>query len=91
MTSSLRIFTKFREVTKKYPVARGMASYSVIWPVASLMQQKIIGKDELDFTQALRFSIYGGLFVAPTLYGWLKIASRIWPKTDLKSAITKVF
>ncbi|XP_033213152.1 mpv17-like protein [Belonocnema kinseyi] len=89
MTSGLRIVAKFREVTKKYPVARGMASYTVIWPVASLMQQKIIGKEELDFVQALRFSLYGGFFVAPTLYGWLKVASRIWPRSDFKSAITK--
>lgn len=81
---------KFREVTRKYPVARGMASYTVIWPVASLIQQKITGKEELDPMQALRFSIYGGFFVAPTLYGWLKCAAHFWPRSDLRSALTKV-
>ncbi|KAL7294029.1 mpv17-like protein [Trichogramma pretiosum] len=83
------ILVKFREVTKKYPVVRGMASYTVIWPVASLIQQKITGKEQLDYMQALRFSIYGGCFVAPTLYCWLKVASHFWPRSDLKSAITK--
>lgn len=83
------IFVKFREVTQKYPVVRGMASYSVIWPVGSLLQQKIAGKEELNYAQALRFSLYGGFFVAPTLYAWLRCASHFWPKSDIRSAITK--
>ncbi|XP_011494624.1 PREDICTED: mpv17-like protein [Ceratosolen solmsi marchali] len=83
------ILVKFRQFTKVYPIARGMASYTVIWPVASLIQQKISGKEQLDYIQAMRFSLYGGFFVAPTLYCWLKCASYFWPKPDLKSAITK--
>lgn len=83
------IWIKFREVSQKYPIVRGMASYAVIWPSGCLIQQKIIGKDELNYIQALRFSLYGGLFVAPTLYGWLKIAHYFWPKTTFRSAITK--
>ncbi|XP_066587931.1 mpv17-like protein [Prorops nasuta] len=83
------ILVKFREVTQKYPIVRGMASYTAIWPVASLLQQKITGKEELSYMQALRFSLYGGFFVAPTLYCWLKCASFLWPKSDLKSAVTK--
>lgn len=81
---------KFREVASKYPVVRGMASYSVIWPVASCIQQKVTGKDHIDPMQALRFSIYGGFFVAPTLYCWLKFAARVWPHCNLRSAVTKV-
>ncbi|XP_034188644.1 mpv17-like protein isoform X2 [Osmia lignaria lignaria] len=83
------IFVKFREVTQKYPIVRGMASYTIIWPTGSLIQQKIIGNDELNYMQALRFSLYGGFFVAPTLYCWLRCSSYFWPKSDLKSAITK--
>ncbi|XP_012273100.1 mpv17-like protein isoform X2 [Orussus abietinus] len=83
------VVAKFREITRQYPVTRGMASYTVIWPVASLLQQRIIGSEELNYTQALRFSIYGGFFVAPTLYCWLKCASYMWPKSNLRSAITK--
>lgn len=84
------ILFKFREVSHKYPVVRGMAAYSVIWPAGCLIQQKLISKEELNYLQALRFSIYGGFFVAPTLYGWLTIATRMWPQVTFKSAITKV-
>lgn len=83
------ILAKFRKFSHTYPVVRGMVSYTAIWPVASLLQQKISGKEELSYMQALRFSLYGGFFVAPTLYCWLKCSTLIWPKSDLKSAITK--
>ncbi|XP_046744495.1 mpv17-like protein [Diprion similis] len=83
------ILLKFREVTTKYPIVRGMASYTVIWPAASLLQQKFISNQELNYMQALRFSLYGGFFVAPTLFCWIKFASYIWPKNDLKSGIVK--
>ncbi|XP_043254564.1 mpv17-like protein [Colletes gigas] len=83
------IFGKFREISQKYPIVRGMASYTIIWPTGSLLQQKIAGNEELNYIQALRFSLYGGFFVAPTLYCWLKCSSYFWPKSDLKYAITK--
>ncbi|XP_076232725.1 mpv17-like protein isoform X2 [Calliopsis andreniformis] len=83
------IFVKFREVSQKYPIVRGMASYTVIWPTGSLIQQKLTGNDELNYMQALRFSLYGGFFVAPTLYCWIRLSSHFWPKSDLKSAVTK--
>lgn len=85
------IFVKFREISQKYPIVRGMASYSVIWPTANLLQQKIMGKEEFNFAEVMRFSLYGSLYVAPTLYCWLKCASYLWPRADLKSAITKVY
>ncbi|GAB1866727.1 Mpv17-like protein [Camponotus japonicus] len=66
-----------------------MVSYSIIWPTACLLQQKIMGKEEFNYAEAARFSFYGGLYVAPTLYCWLKCASYLWPKANLKSAITK--
>lgn len=46
--------------------------------------------DNYDWKKCLRFSIYGGLVVAPTLYCWIKIASTIWPKTSLRTAAYKV-
>lgn len=84
------ILVKFREISQKYPIVRGMASYSIIWPTGCLLQQKITGKEEFNFTEALRFSLYGGFYVAPTLYCWIKCSSYFWPKANLKSAITKV-
>lgn len=86
------LLLKFREVTIKYPIVRGMASYAVIWPTASLLQQKFFGKkEELNYMQALRFSLYGAFFVAPTLFCWIKVGSHILPKNDLKSGIIKVY
>lgn len=35
-----KIYTAFR----KYPLLRGMASYSIIWPTSSLIQQTFEGK-----------------------------------------------
>ncbi|EGI62725.1 PREDICTED: mpv17-like protein [Acromyrmex echinatior] len=83
------IFIKFREISQKYPIIRGMASYSIIWPTGNFLQHKIMGKEEFNYMEAVRFSLYGGLYVAPTLYCWLKCASHFWPKADLKSAIIK--
>lgn len=37
----------------------------------------------------MRFSAYGALFVAPTLYAWVRFSSRVWPQTDLRTAMTK--
>lgn len=49
-----------------------------------------MGKEEFDYMEAARFSLYGGFYVAPTLFCWLKSASYFWPKPDFRSAITKV-
>lgn len=83
-------FLKLREFSHKFPIVRGMTSYAAIWPTACLLRQKIIGNEEFNYAEALRFSLYGSLYVAPTLYCWLRCASHFWPKTDFKSAIIKV-
>lgn len=72
---------------------RGMIFYAVTWPVANLVQQTIKGKNyqNYDWKETLRFSIYGSLYVAPTLYGWVRLGSIMWPRTDLKTALIKVF
>lgn len=33
-----------QNITNKYPLVRGILSYSVIWPTSALIQQKIAGK-----------------------------------------------
>uniref|UniRef100_A0A1A9X1D5 Uncharacterized protein n=1 Tax=Glossina brevipalpis TaxID=37001 RepID=A0A1A9X1D5_9MUSC len=75
----------------KYPVIRGMVSYSCIWPTSSLIQQTIEGKtwENYDWWRVLRFSLYGGFFVAPTLYSWIKVSSAMWPQTTLATALSK--
>jgi protein Mpv17 len=67
---------------------KGMAVYSVIWPTSSAVQQ-IINKDDFDWRKSLRFFMFGTFFVAPTLYGWVKLSSHMWPQTNLRSGIAK--
>lgn len=43
-----------------------------------------------DWARALRFSLFGGLYVAPTLYGWVRLTSAMWPQTNLRIGIVKV-
>ncbi|PSN54306.1 hypothetical protein C0J52_11053 [Blattella germanica] len=80
---------RFSEFTQKYPLTRGMITYSIIWPISNLCQQTITGRKELDFLEAVRFCIYGSCFVAPTLYAWLRLAANMWPQLNLRSAVTK--
>lgn len=49
----------------------------------------IIQLADYDWWRALRFSLYGGLFVAPTLYSWIKVSSAMWPRTSLQTAVFK--
>ncbi|XP_075221071.1 uncharacterized protein LOC142324195 isoform X3 [Lycorma delicatula] len=86
---SVSVFQKVKQIVTKYPVIRGMASYAVIWPVGSIIQQAIAGVEDYDFARAARFSLYGGCYVAPTLHLWLKLAVYMFPQKTLLSAATK--
>lgn len=100
------LWQQFKTFVTRYPIARGMISYSLIWPTGSLIQQTFEGKNwgksqcahlvldkivivaiagNYDWWRVLRFSMYGGLFVAPTLYGWVKVFSEY----SLQSTIFK--
>ncbi|KAL0893911.1 hypothetical protein ABMA27_014007 [Loxostege sticticalis] len=88
-------FSKLRTVFKKYPLIRGMASYSVIWPISSLIQQTFEGKsfvaisENCDWWRCARYGLYGSCYVAPTLYSWLTIANIMWPGNTIKAGIVK--
>ncbi|CAG9760088.1 unnamed protein product [Ceutorhynchus assimilis] len=85
------IFSRFAAFVNRHPVFRGMISYGTLWPTSCLIQQTMAGKtiENYDWVQALRFSLYGGLFTAPTLYAWIRVSSKLWPVTSLKTSITK--
>lgn len=80
-----------RGVFKNHPIVKGMVTYAVIWPTGSLIQQTLEGKDlrTFNYKQCLNFAIFGTFFVAPTLYGWVKISSQMWPNMNLKTGIIK--
>lgn len=84
--------SRIRLFFTKYPLFRGMVSYSLIWPTSAFIQQKIVGQtwDEIDWAKCARFSFYGGLYVAPTLYAWIRISSKLFPRANLRAAISKV-
>ena len=84
------VFSKVALYNRKYPLIKGMLSYAAIWPISSLIQQKIMGKEKLDYVQAARFCIFGSLFVAPTLYLWIRTSSLLFPGNSFKTALTKV-
>lgn len=88
----MSVLSRFSAFTHKHPVVRGMLSYAIIWPTSCIIQQTIADKTwkNYDWMQALRFSLYGGLFTAPTLYAWVRLSTKIWPHVTLKTAITKV-
>uniref|UniRef100_A0A8D8TZ79 Mpv17-like protein n=1 Tax=Cacopsylla melanoneura TaxID=428564 RepID=A0A8D8TZ79_9HEMI len=82
--------TRTSSFFNKYPVARGMIAYSVIWPGGVLLQEKFIAKKKkIDYDRIFRFSLFGTFFVAPTLYYWLSVARRRWPLNTLRHTLTK--
>ncbi|KAJ8985048.1 hypothetical protein NQ317_016959 [Molorchus minor] len=85
------IFSRISTFVKQHPVIRGMISYGTIWPTSCIIQQTMTGKtwENYDWMQALRFSLYGCFFTAPTLYGWIRISTLIWPTTNLRTSIQK--
>lgn len=38
------LLSKIKVLATKYPMVRGMVSYSLIWPTSSIIQQTIEGK-----------------------------------------------
>lgn len=86
------MMSRIREIFTRYPLLRGMVSYSLLWPTSAFIQQKIAGKSwsEIDWAKCARFSFYGGIYVAPTLYTWIRVSTKLFPQANLRSAICKV-
>ncbi|XP_030378569.1 uncharacterized protein LOC115627136 isoform X2 [Scaptodrosophila lebanonensis] len=78
-------------VQKIHPMTRGVLTYAVMWPTGSLIQQTMEGRNlrTYDWARAMRFSIFGALYVAPTLYGWVRLSSVMWPQTNLRIGVIK--
>ncbi|XP_034840485.1 mpv17-like protein 2 [Maniola hyperantus] len=94
----MSVWSKNAAVTifKKYPLLRGMGSYSIIWPISSFIQQTFEGKsfeseNRYDWWRCARYGLYGSCYVAPTIYTWFTIASVVWPGTTFKVALIKTF
>lgn len=75
---------------RKYPIVKGMATYTVLWPTSNICQQTIQGREKYDFAQATRFCVFGTFVIAPSLYVWVKIAGRLVPGNTFRVAVKKV-
>lgn len=46
--------------------------------------------DTYDWAQCGRFALYGSCFTAPTLYMWVRLCTKVYPKNNFKAAVIKV-
>ena len=75
----------------KFPVARSMAAYSLLYPGANVFQQLTVRKEEnVDWAEAARFLVYGGICHAPIVHGWLRLVAYAIPGTSVKQVAKKV-
>jgi len=88
------MFSKFLVLARRYPLVPSMMTYSILYPGANLLQQfafrentKVTG---IDWREVSRFMIYGGLFHAPLVYNWLRLAARLFPKQTVSHLLAKV-
>uniref|UniRef100_A0A1A9X1D3 Mpv17-like protein n=1 Tax=Glossina brevipalpis TaxID=37001 RepID=A0A1A9X1D3_9MUSC len=81
----------WRLFTTTHPLLRGSITYAVLWPTGSLIQQSLEGKNfkNYDYVRMLKYSLFGSLYVAPSLYGWVKISTAMWPQMTLRIGLTK--
>ncbi|KAK3875366.1 hypothetical protein Pcinc_019759 [Petrolisthes cinctipes] len=79
-----------RRAGEKYPILRGMATYSVLWPTSNLVQQSMDkSRDKYDPIETLRYFVLGTFATAPTVYVWVKLAGKIVKGNLLRHAILK--
>ncbi|RXG67955.1 Mpv17-like protein [Armadillidium vulgare] len=83
---------KIKKIFKAYPIMRGVVVYSVLSPTSNATQQFFDPqKDKINKLEVLRFGILGAFAVAPTLYGWLKLAGFIVRGNALKHCVLKAY
>ncbi|KAG7155079.1 PXMP2/4 family protein 4-like [Homarus americanus] len=86
-----KLLKVIRKVGEQYPVLRGMVTYSVLWPTSNVVQQSLDKtRDRYDPIESLRYLIFGTFGTAPTVYVWVKLASKIIRGNTLRHAVMKV-
>lgn len=89
--SASKIFSRLRHIVATKPIVRGMISYSILWPTGSLLQQTMEKNKfgDYDWKRVLRYSMYGSLYVAPTLHLFMRLTHHMWPVISLRTGIYK--
>ncbi|KAL7641840.1 UNVERIFIED_CONTAM: hypothetical protein RMT77_007714 [Armadillidium vulgare] len=84
------IVSKVNYIFKTYPVFRGMATYSLLWPSSNFLQQTMDkSRTKVDPMEMFRYFVLGSFATAPTVYAWVKIASFLVKGSSLKHALLK--
>ncbi|KAF2353441.1 Mpv17/PMP22 [Trinorchestia longiramus] len=84
------VFGGVQRVLRRYPVTRGMVTYSLLWPASNIFQQTLDpNRERYDPLQCLRFLVTGTFITAPTVYVWVKIASKLVKGNSFKHALLK--
>lgn len=79
-----------RGIANKYPVTRGIATFSLLLPASNITQQLLDPhRKKYNPYETLRFGIFGGCILAPSLYCWITIANVIVQIKTLRGAILK--
>uniref|UniRef100_T1JNV1 Uncharacterized protein n=1 Tax=Strigamia maritima TaxID=126957 RepID=T1JNV1_STRMM len=73
----------------RYPVLRGMCTYAIIYPIASLMQQYAAGAEEINWVECFHFALFGGLWLAPTMYYWYLFAEWVYPGENMAATLKR--
>lgn len=85
-----RMVVTLKTIVSKYPVTRGMATFSVLLPASNTTQQLLDPhRKKYDFRETLRFSVFGAFILAPSLYCWVRLANVIVKAETLKGAVLK--
>lgn len=83
-------WSKFRRTLRQKPVTPGMLTFATTWATGSLLQQMWLSdQEQIDWQKCGRYLLYGGFFIAPTFYAWIRLSSVMYPKPGIKSAVAK--
>uniref|UniRef100_T1H465 Uncharacterized protein n=1 Tax=Megaselia scalaris TaxID=36166 RepID=T1H465_MEGSC len=88
----MSMFRQISQFSEKYRILRGMASYALLWPCASICEQTLCeGRTykNYDWKKCAKFACFGAFAMGPALYAWVRVAAAMWPKTDIKSSLCK--
>ncbi|KAL3269203.1 hypothetical protein HHI36_008285 [Cryptolaemus montrouzieri] len=84
--------SKVVQFSKKYPISRGILAYTLVFPTSCLIQQTLAGNkwETLDWKRVFQFWLYGTFFLAPVGYGYVRVMSKWFPHSDIKTTIKRI-
>ncbi|KAK8407300.1 hypothetical protein O3P69_002095 [Scylla paramamosain] len=88
--SMSRMVGILKAIANRYPVTRGIATYSLLLPASNITQQLLDPhRKKYDPYETLHFGVFGACILAPSLYCWVCMANVIVRVETLKGAVLK--